>query len=79
VVRHKLAVLDDWCAKVGRDPEEIERSVHVNLPRAGRVVEPDELVAAGATFLVWRMQAPYDVGPVRELVQWRDHHNQKVV
>jgi alkanesulfonate monooxygenase SsuD/methylene tetrahydromethanopterin reductase-like flavin-dependent oxidoreductase (luciferase family) len=75
VVRHKLAVLDDWCAKVGRDPAEIERSVHVNLPRGGRVVDPDELVGAGATFLVWRAQAPYDVGPVRELVQWRDRAN----
>jgi F420-dependent oxidoreductase-like protein len=26
VVRHKLAVLDDWCAKVGRDPAEITRT-----------------------------------------------------
>jgi probable F420-dependent oxidoreductase len=71
-VRHKLAVLDEWCAKVGRDPAEIERSVHVNLPRSEEELDPDELVTAGAQFLVWRSQAPYDLGPVRELVRWRD-------
>ena len=70
-VRHKLSVLDDWCAKVGRDPGEIERSVHVNLP-SGPVQDPDELVAAGAGFLVWRLTAPYDFCPVRELLAWRD-------
>jgi probable F420-dependent oxidoreductase len=71
-VRHKLDVLDDWCAKVGRDPSEIERSVHINLPRSEKSVDPDALVAAGAQFLVWRLNAPYDLGPVRELLQWRD-------
>jgi probable F420-dependent oxidoreductase len=75
VVRHKLAVLDEWCAKVGRDPAEIERSVHVNLPRTDRVVDPDELVAAGASFLVWRATAPFDLGQARELVEWRDRVN----
>ena len=75
VVRHKLAVLDEWCAKVGRDPAEIERSVHVNLPRGDRVVDPDELVAAGGQFLVWRLEAPFDLGPVRDLVEWRDRLN----
>jgi probable F420-dependent oxidoreductase len=75
VVRHKLAVLDDWCAKVGRDPAQIERSVHVNLPRGGRRIDPDELLSAGATFLVWRSEAPYDLGPARELVAWRDRVN----
>jgi probable F420-dependent oxidoreductase len=75
VIRHKLAVLDDWCAKVGRDPAEIERSVHVNLPRGQGVVDPDELVVAGSRFLVWRLEAPYDLGPVRELVAWRDQVN----
>jgi probable F420-dependent oxidoreductase len=75
VVRHKLDVLDEWCAKVGRDPAEIERSVHVNLPRSDRVVDPDQLVAAGASFLVWRAQAPYDLGQARELVEWRDRAN----
>jgi probable F420-dependent oxidoreductase len=74
-VRHKLAVLDEWCAKVGRDPAEIERSLHVNLPRGGAFVDPDELVAAGGTFLVWRSEAPFDLGPVRELIAWRDRTN----
>jgi len=74
-VRHKLAVLDEWCAKVGRDPAEIERSVHVNLPRGGLVVDPDALVDAGASFLVWRSEAPYDLGQARELLEWRERVN----
>ena len=28
---HKNAVLDDWCARPGRDPGEIERSTSVRL------------------------------------------------
>ena len=28
--RHKNAVLDEWCAKVGRDPAEIERTVAIS-------------------------------------------------
>jgi len=74
-VRHKLAVLDEWCAKVGRDPADIERSVHVNLPRGGEVVDPDALVEAGATFLVWRAAAPFDLAPLRDLLAWRDRVN----
>jgi probable F420-dependent oxidoreductase len=74
VMRHKCEVLDRWCAEVGRDPTEIERSVSANPP-SGEQVDYDELVAAGTTFLIYRLDAPYDLGPVRELVQWRDAKN----
>jgi probable F420-dependent oxidoreductase len=74
IVRRKIGILDEWCAKVGRDPAEIERSVHVNLPSGG-IEDPDALVDAGANFLVWRVTAPYDFGPVRELLAWRDARN----
>src|SRR2546421_11263290 len=44
-IRHKSAVLDDWCGKVGRDPGEIERStfVHEHLDRL------DDYADAGIT------------------------------
>ncbi len=74
VLRHKNAVLDDWCGQVGRDPAEIERSAMVRL-QDGSMADPDELVDVGTTFLVWGGRAPYDLGPLRELLAWRDAHN----
>jgi probable F420-dependent oxidoreductase len=71
VMRHKCEVLDGWCAEVGRDPAEIERSCGANPPD-DEEVDYDELVAAGPTFLTYRLEVPYDLGPVRELVAWRD-------
>ncbi len=66
VFAHKNAVLDDWCARIGRNPAEIERTV---------ALPPDELddaaayVDAGAGHLIILLRAPYDLGPVRRLVQ----------
>ncbi len=37
-IAHKHAVLDEWCARVGRDPDEIERSAGAS-PRPGRYAE----------------------------------------
>ena len=57
------AVLDEHCVKVGRDPKEITRSMHVSWP-----VDADpkaladraaEFVAAGATQIVFSMRGPY--------------------
>ena len=69
--RHKCHVLDSWCAKVGRDPSEIERSVL--CPDASAIEWADELVVAGATHLILGRTGPvYDLVPLRELVEWRD-------
>lgn len=70
VVRHKNRVLDAWCAELGRDPAEIERSVKVTEPP--RAVA-DELLAAGFTqFTVSRSGPDYDLGLLREWIAWRD-------
>ncbi len=69
--RQKAGVLDEWCAKVGRDPATIERSVTAKDPG-----EAERFLEAGATFLVYSDQGPsYDLGPLRELVAWRDEKN----
>jgi probable F420-dependent oxidoreductase len=69
----KSAVLDEWCAKVGRDPASVERSVTVK-----DAAEAERYLAAGATFFVCSDEGPrYDLGPLRELVAWRDEVNRR--
>jgi probable F420-dependent oxidoreductase len=64
------ATLDEWCAKTGRDPATIERSTSLNPEDVARA---DEYVAKGITLLVVRAGGPdYDLGHLRELIQWRN-------
>lgn len=76
--RHKNQVLDDWCAKVGRDPREIERSVAgitpQDIPADRRFGGLDAYVDAGATHIIFGMGAPWDFAPVERLVAWRENH-----
>jgi probable F420-dependent oxidoreductase len=72
VYREKSAILAGHCADEGRDPAEIEHSWAVGS-RMGD--EPDTLLEAGVTHLIMGMSGSasgYDLGPLRELVQWRD-------
>lgn len=61
----KSRILDDWCAKVGRDPEAIERTV---------AIRPDEIgdlaayLAAGAEHLIVMCGPPFDLDPIRQLL-----------
>lgn len=70
--RRKSGILADWCAKVGRDPAGIE---HLWPVPGGRPEAAEELVAAGVSHFVVGLGGNgtgYDLGPLRELVQWRD-------
>jgi alkanesulfonate monooxygenase SsuD/methylene tetrahydromethanopterin reductase-like flavin-dependent oxidoreductase (luciferase family) len=70
-VAHKASVLDDWCATVGRDPKEIQRSVYMtDLER-----HPEDYVASGFTQFVYDVPPPYDVTVMRDLLAWRDGRN----
>ena len=61
----KSAVLDEWCAKLGRLPSEIERTV---------AIQPDEVdtwqeyLDAGAEHLIVMTGSPYDLAPVEALL-----------
>ncbi len=71
VFREKSAILDEHCAAEGRDPAAIERSWAVG-PMGD---DADALREAGATHLIMGISGSpsgYDLGPLRELVQWRD-------
>ena len=67
--REKNAILDQHCANEGRDPAEIERSWN------GANGQWDEFRDAGVSHFIVGMSGSssgYDLGPLRELVQWRD-------
>ena len=69
-VKRLSAVLDDWCAKVGRDPAEIERAASLD---ADKLEQAEQFVANGVTQLLVTCGGPeFDVGPLRELLAWRD-------
>jgi probable F420-dependent oxidoreductase len=61
----KCSVLDGWCAKLGRDPAEIERTVL--LIDQNQADNWRDHVAAGATHLIYAAGAPFDLAPVERL------------
>jgi probable F420-dependent oxidoreductase len=69
----KAKILDEHCAKVGRNPADIERSVGVD---AKKIEVADALRALGAVEFTIGMNGPdYDFGPVKDLLAWRDEVN----
>ena len=73
---HKSEVLAEHCAKVGRDPSEIERVIGSRDPILNHA---DALVDAGVTELTVGIgggpDGSYDLGELREVLQWRDARN----
>ena len=71
-MRHKSAVLDDWCAKVGRDPAEIQRSVTV-ARLTGERQDPERFLEVGVTDFVVSVQGPdWDLKALESVLAWRD-------
>lgn len=71
---HKNNVLDNWCSEVGRNPDEIERTVSLN----GESDVPNNLDAyaeAGATHFILGMHVPPNYDMIEQLVAWRDSVN----
>jgi probable F420-dependent oxidoreductase len=69
----KVAVLEDWCERVGRDAREIARSAYVAHPRDDTIRDPSPYLEIGCTELVvgaWGPDWPLDT--LRELVVWRE-------
>jgi len=71
----KSRILDDWCDKVGRDREEIERSTTI---RPNQIQDADRYVENGITHLMIGVGGPdYDLSPLRELISWRDEYRER--
>lgn len=68
---HKNRVLNDWCAKVGRNPAEIERSTDVAGPPTASYTRG--LLAAGVSQFVIPIRGPhYDLSLARQWIDWRN-------
>jgi probable F420-dependent oxidoreductase len=69
--RQKNLVLDHWCAEVGRDPAEIERTVLLN--EEAQDDDFDEYAAEGATeIVVWASGPDWSPRRLERLIAWRD-------
>jgi probable F420-dependent oxidoreductase len=67
---HKNAILDEHCKSLGRDPDEIERTVLLEGEETSFV---DGYRNAGMTHLIVTLEAPaYDVAELERLCAWRD-------
>jgi probable F420-dependent oxidoreductase len=66
--KHKNAVLDEWCTKLGRPPREVERTVAI---QPTEVNDLDAYVAAGADHFIVMVGAPYDLSPLETLIAAR--------
>ena len=62
---HKNRVLDEWCAKCGRKPSEIERTVGIG---STEVDNWQAYLDAGAEHLIVMLGSPFDLDPVRRLL-----------
>ena len=70
VLRRKSGILAEHCEAVGRDPQQIERSVGVE---GSPDDQAEALVEAGATLFTIGTGGPdYDMSLAQEWVRWRD-------
>jgi alkanesulfonate monooxygenase SsuD/methylene tetrahydromethanopterin reductase-like flavin-dependent oxidoreductase (luciferase family) len=66
----KSGILDEWCAKVGRNAASIIRSAGVD-PK--KVDQGDALLEAGVGEITLGFTGPdFDLAPVAEWLAWRD-------
>jgi alkanesulfonate monooxygenase SsuD/methylene tetrahydromethanopterin reductase-like flavin-dependent oxidoreductase (luciferase family) len=67
---NKLRILDEWCAKVGRNPREIERTVAI-YPKEVTPETFAQYKEAGAEHIILASGGPFDLGLVEQLLAWR--------
>ena len=63
--KHKNDVLNEWCAKLGRDPQEIDRTVMIPNDEIENV---DAYLEVGATHIILGGDAPFDLTPLKRLL-----------
>jgi len=64
-VQHKNNVIDEWCRKIGRDPDEIERTVLVSTEE---LENADAFAEAGTDHLIVSAASPFDLTAVEKYI-----------
>ncbi len=71
-MRRKSDILDDWCAKVGRDPAAIQRSTTIQR-LGGQLTSPEAFLEVGVTDFVVSASGPdWDLSNLKRVLAWRD-------
>jgi len=66
VYARKNAILDEWCARVGRDSRAIERTMSIGADSVDG--DLDELLGAGAQHIILRAAQPFDPAALERLI-----------
>ena len=66
---NKNKVLDEWCAKVGRNPKEIERTVCIH-PKELTPKVFHEYQNAGIEHLILYCEYPFDFSDIEKILSW---------
>ncbi|MBV9616743.1 MAG: LLM class F420-dependent oxidoreductase [Ktedonobacteraceae bacterium] len=71
-LQRKMAILDEHCAAIGRDPATIERSIQWLINPSNLAATREELlpyIKAGATHIILNLRYPYPEGIVHRMVE----------
>ena len=72
-IKHKISVLDNWCAKVGRDPASIAKSTGFGMVKPENIDDADAYLEAGITeFTLGYDGTSLDMPHLDEWLAWRD-------
>ena len=73
---HKISVLKKWCDEIGRDHNEIEKTVLMTDP--GLLNKLDEYVDIGVTHFILGMGTPFHFGDAEKLLAWQEAKNKNL-
>lgn len=71
-LQHKMAVLDEHCAAIGRDPATIERSIQWVVDPSNLTATREDLsryIAVGVTHIILNLRYPYPEGIVHRMTE----------
>ena len=77
ILRRKIAILDEWCEKVGRNPDDIERATGgPSDAQNGPAPEADQFYDMGVRQFTLSLDGPeFDMTGLDEWLAWRDAKN----